>query len=60
MENLGVTTPLKFTPLEFETSFVLNDKEIHSELKFTPLEFETSLMKLFALSSAVKIYSVGV
>ena len=52
---------LKFTPLEFETSFAADNDNPHAMLKFTPLEFETLIPALGSYwYCKVKIYSVGV
>ena len=51
---------LKFTPLEFETVFLIHLVRAVKELKFTPLEFETLFKKGSREITIVKIYSVGV
>ena len=52
---------LKFTPLEFEAGFELDDFKMDVLLKFTPLEFETQAPRWeFEIWYRVKIYSVGV
>ena len=42
---MRITKPnsLKFTPLEFETTFRLSVRLTATLLKFTPLEFETMM-----------------
>ena len=51
---------LKFTPLEFETTYATTYHIFGGKLKFTPLEFETMTTAKALEALEIKIYSVGV